>query len=372
MSFKACAIMSTFNEADIIEESIQKLINQGVDVFLIDNGSTDGTQNIAKKFIGKGLIDIETCLFYENGKEVYDWTSILLLKQKISCELNYNWFLHVDADEIRYSPWHNKNLLEGIQFVDEAGFNLINFRLFNFRLTESFPSASSIEEALQYYSPTEQFNRMQVKAWKKNILIDLVSHGGHLALVPNPKIFPIRFIHKHYPVRNLKQGTRKIVQDRINRYSQSDRAKQWHVQYDHLNTDKKILEEELIWETKNLKKFELNEITNDLFIDASKMLAFYTIGNNFEKFTINTKSIENIIPNSLHISEDMKNEFIETIQLIIQDMKSGKSVRLDLNADTQEAVLTIQALIENQAMADFARGDPALFDNLKCLILKRE
>ena len=371
MSFQACAIMSTFNESDILEESIRKLVEQGIDVFLIDNGSSDGTQAIAKKFLDKGVIGIETCIFHENGKEVYDWTCILRLKEEISSDLNYDWFLHVDADEIRYSPWRDKSLLDGIHLVDEAGFNLINFRLFNFRLTDAFPTGPSIEESMQYYSHVEQFNRMQVKAWKKNKHIDLVSHGGHLALVPNPKIFPIRFIHKHYPVRSLEQGTRKILKDRLGRYSQSDRAKQWHVQYDHLNTDLKILEQELLCNSQDLKRFEREEIANDLFLDATKILSFYANGSDIENFVIDKKCIERVISNGYHLNDEIKNELLQTIRTIVQELKLGKPVELDLNKETQQVVTTIYNLIESQAMADFMRGDPLLFDNLKLLTLNR-
>ena len=47
MKTRVCAIMSAYNEADVIHESIQKLIQQEVDVYLLDNGSTDETVEIA-------------------------------------------------------------------------------------------------------------------------------------------------------------------------------------------------------------------------------------------------------------------------------------------------------------------------------------
>ena len=122
--------MSAYNEADIIHESILKLIQQEVDVYLLDNGSTDKTKDIASQFLEKGLIQVEKCIYKENEKEVYDWTSLLRRKEELSKQLDYDWFIHVDADEIRYSPWEKYNLREGIHLVDQMGFNLINFRLF--------------------------------------------------------------------------------------------------------------------------------------------------------------------------------------------------------------------------------------------------
>lgn len=364
MKTRVCAIMSAYNEADVIHESIQKLIQQEVDVYLLDNGSTDETVEIANQFLNKGLIKVERCVFTENGKEVYDWTALLKRKEELSRQLDYDWFMHVDADEIRYSPWAHRNLREGIELVDQMGFNLINFRLFNFRLTHEKSADQSIEEALTHYSTVEQFNRMQVKAWKKSSGIDLVSHAGHLALLPQPKIFPIRFIHKHYPVRSIEQGTRKIIKERLARYSTSDRRKGWHVQYDHMSADLDQIRQELIWNAKELKKFDAHEITNELFMDASKLLAYYATGSGLEKFQINQDALNQALPNAHLIAQEVKAELLGTAHNIVKQIKQGHAIQLDLNEDTQEAVSIIAGLIESQAMADYMRGDPALFDNI--------
>jgi hypothetical protein len=364
MKTHVCAIMSAYNEADVIHESIEKLIQQEVDVYLLDNGSTDDTVEIANQFLGKGLIEVERCVFTENDKEVYDWTALLKRKEELARQLDYDWFIHVDADEIRYSPWAHRNLREGIQLVDQMGFNLINFRLFNFRLTQENSTDQSIEDALKHYSAVEQFNRMQVKAWKKSSGIDLVSHAGHLALLPQPKIFPIRFIHKHYPVRSLEQGSRKIIKERLARYSESDRRKGWHVQYDHMSVDLHQICQELIWDTKELKLFDANEIMSELFMDASKLLAYYATGSVLENFHINQNTLNQALPNAHLIAQDVKSELLDTAHNIVKQIKQGQSIQLDLNDDTQEAVSIISGLIESQAMADYMRGDPALFDNI--------
>ena len=364
MKTRVCAIMSAYNEADVIHESIQKLIQQEVDVYLLDNGSTDDTVEIANQFLDKGLIKVERCVFTENGKEVYDWTALLKRKEELARQLDYDWFMHVDADEIRYSPWAHRNLREGIELVDQMGFNLINFRLFNFRLTHEKSANQSIEDALTHYSAVEQFNRMQVKVWKKSSGIDLVSHAGHLALLPQPKIFPIRFIHKHYPVRSVEQGSRKIIKERLARYSASDRRKGWHVQYDHMSVDLDQIRQELIWDGKELKQFDTHEITNELFMDASKLLAYYATGSGLENFHINPNTLNQALPNAHLIAQEIKTELLGTAHNIVKQIKQGKAIQLKLNDDTQEAVSIISGLIESQAMADYMRGDPALFDNI--------
>lgn len=226
--------MAAYNEADIIREAISKLIEQGIDVYLIDNASTDGTANRVADLVGNGLIDIERAQYFENGREIYDWTSLLKLKEQVSRRLGYDWYLHVDADEIRYAPWPRCSLLEGVDRVDAAGYNLIDFKLFNFRLTEDAVVGSDFESIITLYTESESFNQRQVRAWKACPEVDIATLGGHQIIVPNARVFPTRFVLKHYPVRSLEHGRRKIITERKARFSQSERQRGWHMQYDHI------------------------------------------------------------------------------------------------------------------------------------------
>src|SRR5262249_40486081 len=52
---KIAAIINIFNEADIIEAVVRHLVEQGVDVHLIDNWSTDGTYEIGRELLAEGV-----------------------------------------------------------------------------------------------------------------------------------------------------------------------------------------------------------------------------------------------------------------------------------------------------------------------------
>ena len=252
---RACAILATFNEADIIVESVSKLIAGGVEVFVIDNGSTDQTLELLNPMVGKGVVDIRSVKFHEDGREVYDWTSILRLKEELSRELGFDWYLHVDADEIRYAPWPGLSLREGLDRVDHSGYNLVNFKLFNFRLTGDIGACDDYERDMPAYSAGEHFNQYQIKAWKAHPNIDIVANGGHIARRPDGKIYPVRFIHKHYPVRSLEHGRRKILQERKQRFSTAEKQRGWHVQYDQMAD---VRPEDVFWQPDKLERFDLH------------------------------------------------------------------------------------------------------------------
>jgi hypothetical protein len=267
---RSCALMAVYNEADVVREAVTKLIAQGVDVYLVDNASTDGTAGRVADLVGRGLVDIETVRFLEDGREVYDWTALLRQKEQLSRRLGYDWYLHVDADEIRHAPWPGVSLAEGIARVDAAGYQLINFKLFNFRLTEATVVGAEVESSMTLYSGSERFNQRQVKAWKSHPEADLASLGGHHVRWPGARVFPTRFIHKHYPVRSLEHGRRKILAERKARFSKAEKARGWHVQYDHLAD---IDPKDVYWDPALLTGFDFERESHALFVESSGVLA---------------------------------------------------------------------------------------------------
>jgi len=120
-SFRVVAIMAVYNEADIIVPSIQKLVNEGLLVYVIDNWSTDGTYELVRNLVGKGVIGVER--FPKSGPPIYyEWMKLLRRKEELTSVLEADWFMHVDADEVRKAPWQGVNLKDAIWKVDQVWF----------------------------------------------------------------------------------------------------------------------------------------------------------------------------------------------------------------------------------------------------------
>lgn len=97
---RVIALLATYNEERFIEGCLNHLTRHGVDVYLIDNESTDSTVAIAESYIGRGVIGIET--FRRDG--VFRFADILRRKEALAAELDSDWFIHLDADEFRLPP----------------------------------------------------------------------------------------------------------------------------------------------------------------------------------------------------------------------------------------------------------------------------
>lgn len=232
---KVVAYVPAFNEADILWWTLRHLqIKQGVIAHVIDNWSTDGTERVAREMLAKYE------KFPEEGPTLtYDWTAILNRVSELAAESGADWCMTCDADELRRAPlnWDKPiTLRAALKTVDKEGYNAVDFRVWNFRVTDdSWDGSQNPEEHFFFHDPIpSHYDRQRhVKAWKNTgQRVDLASSGGHVAWFEGMKVYPHKFVLKHYPVRNKEQGERKIFQERIARFRDDEKfEKGFHAQY---------------------------------------------------------------------------------------------------------------------------------------------
>jgi glycosyltransferase involved in cell wall biosynthesis len=262
---RVIAILAAYNEEDIIAQVVANLIGEGVLVYLIDDHSTDGTVTAVQPYLGKGLIGVESMpsVAGEENDGRFHWERVLRRKESLALELDADWFIHHDADEFRESPWPGRTLYEGIGAVDRLGYNAIDFAVLNFPPThDEFRPGQDIRPIFRHHEPPGAFDRLQVKAWKQSPAgVDLTSSGGHDARFPGRRIFPVRFLLRHYPIRGQAHGERKVFADRVPRFSPDERARGWHVQYDGLRP-----EASFIRDPRSLELYDPEAVRLDLFL----------------------------------------------------------------------------------------------------------
>lgn len=260
--FRVVAIMTSYNEADIIRASIGCLVRQGISVYLIDNWSTDNTCQLASEFLGHGLIAMEN--FPPGGPaRYYEWAKLLRRVEEVSRTIDAHWIIHHDVDEVRVSPWSGVDLRSGIYHVDQSGYTAIDHTCLNFSPTDNLFSADAdYEEHFRYFDFGKRpghFN--QIKTWKRTQdEISLAESGGHEVKFRDRKVYPFKFLLKHYPIRSQHHGERKIFQERKMRWAPEERAKGWHTHYDQTVEGQSFLSQAV-----DLKLFDENFYEEFLF-----------------------------------------------------------------------------------------------------------
>jgi glycosyltransferase involved in cell wall biosynthesis len=194
---RVVALLTVRNEILYIERCLRHLGEQGVEVCLIDNGSTDGTLEVAEGHLGGVVTRIEHQAF--TGE--FDLSEQCRIQERLSVEIEADWFIHHDADEIREAPVMGETLSDGLRHAGEQGFNAVDFSEFVF-----FPSASAegfehtdyVETITDYYYFCPRPQR-RINAWRKTAeAVTLRDSGGHRADFPSRSVSPEQFILRHY------------------------------------------------------------------------------------------------------------------------------------------------------------------------------
>ena len=218
------AILATYNERRFIAACLDNLIRQGLDVYLIDNDSDDETVAIAEDYRNRGLIGSE----HLPRDGVYCWERILHRKAEIAGACDYDWVMHVDADEIRLPPPGYPRLADAVTAVDAAGFNAVDFAEFSFVPTLEQPDHDHprFQETMRWYYPFQPSPLYRLTLWKRQPnLVDLVESGGHWVEFPGLRIWPEQFPMRHYLFLSPVHAKEKWVE---RRYAADELDRGWH------------------------------------------------------------------------------------------------------------------------------------------------
>jgi Glycosyl transferase family 2 len=235
-TFRVLAIVTTYNESDVIESTIQYLTDQGIQVHVIDNWSTDDTFRRVRGRTWAAKVSVERYPAQPTSR--YEWSRLLGRVEEVAHDSGSHWVIHHDADERRTGPWVSASLRDALWIVDRSGFNAVDHTVLNFRPTDDqFAIGDDVEQHLRFYEfGTSPDMRTQIKAWKQGrSRVSLSDSGGHAVAFPGRRVFPYRFLLKHYPIRSQAHGVQKVLRDRQPRWDPRERERGWHSHYDDLS-----------------------------------------------------------------------------------------------------------------------------------------
>jgi len=222
------ALIAVRNEELTLERCLRHLIGQGVEICLIDNGSTDRTLDIAHSLARDGVFRIEHLPF--DG--TFELAKQCALQEQLSGEIVADWFLRQDADEIRHSDnWPAQTLSNAVADIDAQGCNAIGFDEFVFVPTSDdgdFEATDFVAEMNHYYYYVP-FPNHRVNMWKRRrgTPVDLVSSGGHTVNFAGRRIADRALSMRHYIVLGAAHAARKYGPARVYSAAEMDQLG-WH------------------------------------------------------------------------------------------------------------------------------------------------
>jgi hypothetical protein len=238
-AFRVCAIVPCFNERDVIAATVGRLVDQGIEVVVVDNESTDGSAELVRERFGADRVTVETW-----GTEgTYHLASLMGRIERLAAAHPADWIVLQDADEVRESPWPGVSLRDGLWTMQQRGFNAVDHTVVNFEpvagdtFTEGDPAAALLH--FDFGRHRGYFH--QIRAWRNAGPVTLVPSGGHDAVFDGRRVAPYKFLLRHYPIRSQEHGLRKVLAERQPRFHPEDRARGWHFHYDDIDEERNFL-----------------------------------------------------------------------------------------------------------------------------------
>jgi glycosyltransferase involved in cell wall biosynthesis len=219
---KIVAVLAVRNEQDYLVNSLRHLKANGIFYAVLDNGSTDSSRAIIERDEFRShLVTIGDIPF----EGVFDLARQLDEKMKLISQIDADWVVHLDADEILQSCRDSESLHEAIARADTAGFNAIDCNEFVFLpVLSSYESdIHGLQRILTYYF-FEPLSPRLMRAWKKSTKVKIVG-GGHQLVGDGIRLSPEKMAMRHYIFRDQDHAFVKYIG---RRFSPLDIARGWH------------------------------------------------------------------------------------------------------------------------------------------------
>ncbi|MEZ0251092.1 MAG: glycosyltransferase family 2 protein [Methylobacteriaceae bacterium] len=218
---KICAIIGVRNEARYLPNLIRHLKSQGLEIAVVDNGSTDGSRELFEAERGGHLVAMRDLPW----TGAFSLSAQLQAKAEVELRLKHDWILHLDADEIMHSREPGLRLVDVAQQATEDGCNVVNFEEFVF-LPE--PDHDGSQEGahrhiLRYYYFAPRRPRL-MRLYRRGQGLDNRAGGGH-SVKGNPIIFGEDQVLRHYIALDQEHVTSKYL-NRV--FEDKELTRGWH------------------------------------------------------------------------------------------------------------------------------------------------
>lgn len=220
------AIVCARNEFPYLQHVLPYLAGEGIEVVLIDNGSSDETLDAVRDGKFPNVVQVEG--FPYTG--TFDLSAQMAIKARLADTLKADWLIHQDADEILHGPDGWGRLRDHIETAHLGGFNVVNFN--EFVMLPADPERDDILHNNSNYYFFEPRPLRLMRAWKRSA--DLKSGNGHSLRGPDVNVYPRRMILKHFIVRSQQHAFDKYLH---RTFSPTDLAKGWHGNRMNFTTD---------------------------------------------------------------------------------------------------------------------------------------
>lgn len=191
------AITMVRDEADVIEETLGRMLPRVDRVLVADNGSTDGTREILDR-LDVDVVDDQERGYYQSRK--------MTALAEIAREQGAEWIVPFDADEVWLAhAWSITATLADLP----AAARVVQARVFDHMATGADPDDSPVASMGWRRNQQLPLPKVACRALP-GLVIHQGNHGASYPDVPHPLAATGLLEVRHFPYRSVEQFLRKV------------------------------------------------------------------------------------------------------------------------------------------------------------------
>lgn len=220
---KVIALMIVRNEEACLPRCLEYLDEQGLRAAVIDNESTDRTADILAAYTPRVVLRVEKAPFHGT----FAWNDLLQQAERMRAHLTADWFHLNSPDEIMGSTRKGERLLDAIQRIDQAGYDVINYEEFVFLPTDQriLAEGRAFDRLIRHYYFYAPAPRRQMRSWKNRPGRSNLASGGHHVEGAGLRLYPENLVLRHFIALSADQFRKKYAH-RI--FPAEELARGWH------------------------------------------------------------------------------------------------------------------------------------------------
>jgi hypothetical protein len=201
-------VLLCYNDADILPDCIDHLLENNHDIVVWNHGSTDGTAEVLERYRPhlRELTDIS------REVDFYDLYPLMSRHLMRDVSADYDWISWPDQDEILEGPTRARPYHEYLAEAVASPYSWIEFNDVVYWLTErDDPSELRPSQRLRYYS-LARHGAVKIRSWRASATNIRWFNHNKAEGSRHPDVFNLR----HYPMRSREQMQRRLSRDRAN------------------------------------------------------------------------------------------------------------------------------------------------------------
>jgi hypothetical protein len=204
---KCLGILMCYNDADIVQDAINSMVENNHDILVWNHSSDDETDDIIQANIDK-IIEYKIVPRDFDFYKMYPALSKHIINNFAD---KYDWISWPDLDEILEGPTRNRSYYDYITKIYKSKYDWIEFNNFNYWFVEKDDElVKSPIERIKHYCLFPNCSP-RVRSWRASKTN--IRNFNHNPI--NGNKLPYKFNLRHYPMRSQEQMLKRLNKDRF-------------------------------------------------------------------------------------------------------------------------------------------------------------